>query len=296
MATSQDTTFSEVAGRLLDNAWRPLPVIGKAPAMVGWAELCRLPWDYEDLLTTTVDYAGGYSCGIAADTEHVIIDIDVLDEALAADIDMVANSTFGATPLIRVGRAPKSAHIYRCNPREGIRSHRLHPIEIMSGSGMIVGFGIHPDIAVPYRWIGEHSPLTLPANSSAIPFITHATLERFLTTAHSILSRAHYGMSARAARPRNLPARLPHDLHQVFRLNALRVGFERAAIALLRNAHEGVRHMTMWTVVSSAAGRGFPVGRLIHLFEQHFAGWDGVSREAFEHALNQVYGGDHRYG
>jgi hypothetical protein len=294
-ASPINTSFSEVALRLLDNAWRPLPTNGKAPAMVGWSDLCRLPWDYEDLVSAVADYAGDYGCGIAADTGHVIIDIDVLDEALAADIGGVANSTFGPTPLIRVGLAPKSVRIYRRNPREAIASRKLHPLEVLSGSGQVVGFGIHVDTGKPYRWVTGSSPLTIAANSSDIPLITNTQLQQFLTTAHEILSRSHYGLPARTIRPRRA-ASLPHDLHQVLRLNALHIGFERAAIGLLENAHEGIRHLTMWAVVSSAAGRGVDAGRLIHLFEQHFAGWDGVSREAFEHALNQVYGRDHRYG
>jgi hypothetical protein len=279
-------SFGEAALPLLDNAWRPLPTIGKAPAMAGWSELCRVPWDYDDLVSAVADYAGDYGCGIAADIGHVIIDIDVLDEAIAADIGGVANNTFGATPLIRVGRAPKSVRLYRRNPHDAIRSHKAHPIEVMCGTGMVIAYGIHPDTGQPYRWTTGSSPLSLQANSSAIPLIGRAQLERFLANSHDILTRAHYGGGAGAHRH---PAQPPADIHQQLRQLALRVGFERAAVQLLRGVVEGNRHSSMWAVVSSAAGRGFDEGRLVQLFAQYFAGWSGVSREAFEHALDQTY-------
>jgi hypothetical protein len=294
MATSlTDTTFCEVAARLLDNAWRPLPVIGKQPAMAGWAALCHMPWDYDDLIAATHDYAGNYSCGIAADPTHVFIDTDVLDETLATNIGALAEETFGRTPLIRIGLAPKWVRIYRTRPGEAIRSRKAHPVEVMCGSGMIVAYGKHPDTGEPYHWITGHSALTTTANSGDIPLISSTQLMKFLTTAHGLLGRAHYGVSGQARGSVRHLARLPPDIHQELRLLALQIGFERAAIRLLQSAINGSqrRHLTMWATVCAASGRGWDEGRLVHLFERHFAGWDGVSREAFEHALNQVYRG-----
>jgi hypothetical protein len=307
---SVPTDFAAVAISLHDHAWHPVPVIGKVPAMIGWADLNRMPWDREDLLSATADYAGrDYGCGLAAVRDVVVIDCDVLDEGLAASIATMADTIIRPTPLIRIGRAPKWVRIYRRDPANQIVSRKVHPIEVMSGSGMVVAFGRHPDTDQPYRWT-DQSPLTLSADDPSIPLITSTQVNQFLAAAHAILARTHYGVTGRppgaARRTRtagngigngigNGAAALPYDLHQRLRLEALRMGFERAVIGLLAGAHEGIRHATMWAVVSSAAGRGFPENRLIALFERHFAGWDGVTREAFAHAIHQCFHGDHRH-
>jgi hypothetical protein len=278
-------SFGEVAVPLHDRGWCPLPVSGKAPVMAGWNNLCHMPWDRTDLVDATADYVD-CSCGIAATEDLVFIDGDILDPDLATDVATIADAIFRPTPLVRVGRAPKWVRIYRRDPASSIRSRKTHPIEVMSGSGQIVAFGFHPSTSEPYRWIGKHSPLTLSANSTEIPLVSNKQLDQFLSAAHSILWRAHYGVGAGAHRH---PAQPPPDIHQQLRQLALRVGFERAAIELLEHAIEGTRHMTMWAVVSSAAGRGYHEGRLVQLFQRHFVGWSGVSREAFEHALDQTY-------
>ena len=88
-----------------------------------------------------------------------------------------ADEILGTTPLVRVGLAPKHIRVYRADD-DHIRSRKLHPIEIFSGSGMFVGFGWHAKADRPYVWPQE-SPLTLDADSRAIPAVTRAQLERF---------------------------------------------------------------------------------------------------------------------
>jgi hypothetical protein len=254
-----------------------------------------MPWDRADLADAANEYAN-CGCGLAASRDLVFIDCDILDPALATDTATIADAIFRPTPLIRIGRAPKWVRIYRCAPASAIRSHRAHPIEVLCGSGQILAFGIHPDTGEPYRWVGEHSPRTLPADDPCIPLITGKQLDQFLGAAHEILMRSYYGWDAGAQGSHRHPARPPPDIHQQLRQLALRLGFERAAIELLEHAIEGCRHMTMWAVVSSAAGRGYPEGRLVALFERHFTvGWGGVTRAALERALNQCFRGDHRY-
>ena len=45
----------------------------------------------------------------------------------------------------------------------------------------------------------------------------------------------------------------------------------------------------MWAVVASAAGRGVPEDELAALFDQHFAGWDGVTPDEVENAIARAY-------
>jgi hypothetical protein len=282
-------SFGEVALPLHDRGWRPLPTNSKAPALVGWAQLCNMPWDRADLADAASEYTD-CGCGIAASRDLVFVDCDILDPALAAETATIADSIFRPTPLIRIGRTPKWVRVYRYEPGSAIRSRKAHhPIEVMCGSGMVVGFGIHPDTGEPYRWVGAHSPLTLSADDPSIPLINGKQLDQFLGAAHAIITRSHYGVGAGAPGSRRHPARPPADIHQQLRQRALHVGFERAVIQLLQGVVEGNRHMTMWAVVSSAAGRSYPEGRLVALFDAYFAGWGGVSREALQRAIDQTY-------
>jgi hypothetical protein len=285
-ATAPITTFAAVAVALHDNAYRPLPVVGKIPVLFGWNGLNDAPWDRDDLMHAAEEFVGpGYSCGLAVSKNQVAIDVDIPDVNLASDVATIAERTFGRTPLIRIGRAPKFARLYRCDDRSAIRSRRLHPIEIMRGSGQIVAFGIHPDIEQPYRWVGGASPLTIRADSTDIPAISERQLTQFLSEVFRIVPRTQ-GSVMRQARSQSLVSTATIDLHQRLRIDSALVGFKRAAIGMLQSAVEGNRHLTMWAVVSSAAGRGWDESRVIQLFEDHFDGWAGVSDDAFQRALH----------
>jgi hypothetical protein len=298
MATAP-TSFGVVAIPLHDLGWRPIPTLGKAPVLTRWNELCALPWDRDDLSATTTEFAGDdYACGIASDREHVFLDQDILESGIAADVNALSDRTLGETPLVRVGRQPKILRIFRCDPQAGIRSQKLHPIEIMAGSGQIIAFGVHVDTRQPYTWPTGASPLTVAAASPDIPLISAGQLGRFLTEATQLIGRTHCGVAGRTARRRR-SAGPTADIQQRLRIDAARFGFKRAARGLLERAVPGNRHATMWAVVSAAAGRGWPEDRVIDLLEQHFAGWaapgaaagDGVSAADFGRAINRCFGG-----
>jgi hypothetical protein len=281
-------TFGQTALTLHDGGWRPLPAHGKAAFLLGWAELSNIPWDRDALLDATARYADA-NCGIVADRNHVILDFDVLIPHLAGEIAGIADLIFGPTPLIRVGRAPKQVRIY-CNGSHGqIRSSKPHPIEIMCGSGMVIGFGVHPNTQRPYQWISAHSPLTLPADSTDIPTIDAGQLQRFLAAASKLLAPVHYLGSDRAGRAQPGDRSRFTDLRQRIRTDAIRLGFERAAIRLLREASEGNRHVTAFEVIAAAAGRGWSEARIVRLFAANFAGWDGLSDDAFERILDTCF-------
>jgi hypothetical protein len=288
------TAFAAVAVGLHERGWRPHPVHGKKPEMLGWNGLCGLEWDRDDLLATIGDYADAvYGCGLVAPRTNVFLDIDILDARLAAAVSELADRILGPTPLVRVGLAPKQVRIYRCDPVDLIRTQKLHPIEIFCGSGQIAAFGIHPDTNEPYRWIAGHSPLTMAADDPSIPQIRSAQLRAFVTEARALLRREHYFPPARrpGARIGTRHGASPLGLHDQLRRDAARLGFRRAAIALLESAVDGshLRHNTMWAVVSAAAGRGWSEEQVVQMFERHFAGRDGVSADAFQRALDTCF-------
>jgi hypothetical protein len=286
--------FGEVALLLHDLGWRPLPCNGKAAILFRWNELSRIPWDRDDLIDAATEFSA-FNCGIAADAEHVVVDLDVVQYELAHEIADLADQTLGPTPLIRVGREPKQARIYRNGSPGRIHSSKPHPTEIMAGTGMIVAFGIHPDTQQPYRWVSGASPLSLRANSTSIPTIDHLQLRRFLSGAGKALARARYVVDRRfAARPAMTNVAVFTEVRQRLRIDAQVVGFERAAIRLLHEAVDGSqrRHATAFEVVCAAAGRGWSEERIIRLFESHFAGWNGVSDDAFCRILDRAFRGD----
>jgi hypothetical protein len=272
--------------------WPPLPCNGKAAILPRWSELCRIPWDYADLIDATMEFSD-CNCGIAADCKHIFIDLDIVDYQLADVVAGIADRKLGSTPLIRVGQEPKTVRIYRNGPHGRIRSSKLHPIEVMCGSGQIVAFGVHPGTRQPYRWVSDHSPLSLSADSSIIPLIYDGQLRQFLVEACKAIARTHYVGDHRAHARQSVGDRtLFLDLRHRLRIDAMRFGFERAAIRLLHEVREGNRHATAFEVVASAAGRGWTEAQITHLFEAHFAGWGGVSDDAFCRILDLCFRGN----
>jgi hypothetical protein len=281
--------FGTVALTLHDHGWRPLPCNGKAAVLFGWNELCRIPWDRAGLIAAMDDFTT-LNCGIAADEHHVFLDLDISDVSLAHAVVELADQLLDPTPLIRIGLAPKCVRIYRNASSGLIRSHKLHPIEVMCGSGQIVVFGLHPTTQRPYTWPTGVSPLTLAADSAEIPVLDHTRLGRFLSAARGLLTRPHYVGQLPARPARRASERADgHDLRQALRTMTVQFGFEGAAKRLLRAARLGNRHMTAFTVATSAAGRGWNEAEVRRLFDAHFAGWDGVSDDAFRRILDLAF-------
>ena len=118
--------------------------------------------------------------------EIVALDADIVDPEHAAYADELADDILGATPLVRIGLAPKCIRIYRAG--DLIRSRKLHPLEIFCGSGQFIAFGWHAKAGRPYIWPHE-SPLTISADSHAIPAVTQAQIERFTTELFKVVPR-----------------------------------------------------------------------------------------------------------
>ena len=117
-----------------------------------------------------------YCCCLAVQPEIVAVDIDITNPEHADTAAKLADDQLGKTPLVRIGFAPKCVRIYRNGG--GVRSRKLHPLELYSGSGQIVGFGWHQKAGRPYLWPNA-SPLDLNADSAEIPPVTQAQLNRF---------------------------------------------------------------------------------------------------------------------
>ena len=128
--------------------------------MKGWSGLNNAEWDDADLAAAIAEYqpVDDYCCCFAVQAEIVAIDADIIDPEHAAFADKLADDILGATPLVRIGLAPKQIRIYRAG--DHIKSRKLHPLEIFCGSGQFIAFGWHAKAGRPYIWPHE-SPLTI---------------------------------------------------------------------------------------------------------------------------------------
>jgi hypothetical protein len=266
-------TFAAVARRLAERGWRPFPGLqtSKTPAMKGWSGLNQVEWDIADLAATIAEYQppDDYACCLAVRHEIVVIDADIVDKEYAAFADRLANDILGTTPLVRIGLAPKCIRIYRAG--DLIRSRKLHPLEIFSGSGQFVGFGWHAKAGRPYIWPQE-SPLTLDTDNHVIPVVTQAKLDRFIHELFKVVPRRL--LPTKQSRGAGTPQTINERLRM---LTMLHGSWRRAAATVLSEAGEGYYNETLWAVVTSAAGHGISEDVIWGLVEKHFNGDPKVS-------------------
>ena len=205
--------FADVAERLLDNGYTPIPVIKKAkrPAISEWPTinyhtnpglLDRLCRDYPDASTGIVL---GQVCAV---------DIDVLDEKTARTIKALIISRLGDAPC-RVGKPPKSA-LFFCV--EGPAFSKLATqtyeignqkaqVEFLCSGQQAVVFGKHPDTAKPYFWENQS---ILNVDISRLPKISQPE-------AKSLLHELEHELVALADLPSDPPAKVLTENRPNFR-------------------------------------------------------------------------------
>ena len=270
--TGAPITFAAVAQPLAQQGWRPFPgyQASKTPAMRGWPGLNGAEWDDADLVAAIGDYQPDdlFCCCLAAQPEIVAIDLDIVDHENAAFADRLADNILGRTPLVRIGFAPKQIRVYRNSG--GIHSRKLHPLEIFAGTGQFIAFGWHEKAGRPYLW-PDASPLTISADSDAIPLVTPSQLNHFSTELFKVVPRRL--LPTRQGRPGG-PQTIGERLNM---LTTFHGSWRRAAAIVLGEAVEGCRNDTAWIVIASAAGRGIREDVVWELFEKHFRGWSGIS-------------------
>jgi hypothetical protein len=179
--------------KLRENGYCPVPVIGKAPPLPGWQNICKTAAEYE-IRRWSRDIPDAVSTGILGGLV-IGVDIDVLIPELAERIAFKCKQILGHTPLRRVGQAPKILFCYRVEaPIKKLQTPDLflddggkHKVEMLADGQHFVAFGIHPDTRQPYRW-GEQTPLNTPF--AELPLVTVEALERFKAEAERIIREA----------------------------------------------------------------------------------------------------------
>jgi hypothetical protein len=122
----------------------------------------------------------------------VAVDIDVLDAKIANEIKLLAVRSLGATPFVRVGKAPKTMLLYQIE--QPIRKRKVgtfasggftnQAVEILGQGQQFAAYGVHPDTREPYRW-PERS--LEDATLAELPVVTEAQIAGFLAAVREML-------------------------------------------------------------------------------------------------------------
>jgi hypothetical protein len=173
-----------VRKRLLAAGYIPLPVNGKAPPIAGWQDIQATnilidKWAYE--------YTEATNTGILTRTAPAI-DIDVLDPAVADELQQLAGRMIGIS-AVRTGNAPKRALLCRADASFSKISTPVfvspdgctHQVEVLSRGQQIVVHGIHPDTHAPYTWRDAEPGRDLKLG--ALPLLSAEKASEFITAA-----------------------------------------------------------------------------------------------------------------
>ena len=184
------TGVTDARFRLLDNGWRPVPIVpfdlsrdgrvdrsaGKRPTINDWTQYCDAAPTEGDIENWGKDprySVDRQNTGLALTPGLVAIDLDYTDPDLAAKAEAITVETLGYSPLRRVGRAPKVAFLYRLETPVANIARKLadgsgQGVDILTHGKQIVVLGTHPDTHKPYAWT-DQSPLDEAADG--IPLI-----------------------------------------------------------------------------------------------------------------------------
>lgn len=211
MYKPREAVFGAVAADMVKAGWsvfpqemdgnrRPGKVNGE---MIKWSEQYHLSTRRPDQETVALWSAQCATLNVAvvlgpASGDTFVLDIDVVEEELSAQIQELAERMLGRTPLRRVGRWPKMALVYRHAPEDEIpgRSPKFAPfdtpdnpdkvdqgLEIISAGQAMTFYGKHHKTGRYFSWL-EGSPLILGPETA--PVVTSKQVNDFLDAVDSI--------------------------------------------------------------------------------------------------------------
>ncbi|MGE3743604.1 MAG: PriCT-2 domain-containing protein [Geminicoccaceae bacterium] len=197
-----DGQLTDLRIALRRNGYRPVPVAGahiamksagKRPLMKAWETVCAAA-DEEEIARWARAQRNCTNTGLLCG-DIVGIDIDVPVEDLAAKVEVAAREILGASPLQRIGRAPKSLLVFRPDlpfdklqtPEMVLPDGTVTRVEVLATGQQFVAFGIHPDTKAEYQWPLK-SPLEVPVQD--VPSISREQCETLLAHAERLLRQA----------------------------------------------------------------------------------------------------------
>jgi hypothetical protein len=197
--------------QLCDAGFMPTPVGGKRPVLTGWQNKTQTNPDEIALWASLYPHA--VNTGILTQSAPAL-DIDVLDAAAADAVEELIRERCGERGriLVRFGRAPKRAVLFRTNtPFRKVLARLIAPsgddkqqLEFLGDGQQLVARGIHPDTGRPYRWHGGRPG---DVHRDELPEVCEAEAQALVDDAVALLA-CDYGYSAsealakRTGRPR----------------------------------------------------------------------------------------------
>jgi hypothetical protein len=236
--------FARHAGQLLDAGWPallPLKPGTKKPAISSWQAFnTRRPTEAQIGAWGELFPEGGI--GHAAGYDLLFVDLDFLERAAASMARAVQLDCLGYTPLLRVGRAPKTMGFYRLPPDHGLASCSYQGLQLFATTGQVVLLGIHPETHQPYHWPDAHPTEAGPAE---MPLVTPRQVDAFLECL-APLARTHDLTLERAS---------PGTATPYLQALAAADAPEHVTVALLM-AQGALRHPTMVGLTIALVMRG----------------------------------------
>jgi hypothetical protein len=189
------------------NGYRPVAIYTgqKRPRGERWrADALQTPPLWVDRQPEDVALSTGLVTGTLA-----AADVDILIQAVTDRVVWEIEQIVGTTPLVRIGRAPKTLLAFRCDaPFTKLSTGTFvmpdgseAQIEILADGQQFVADGIHPDTGRPYVWPAG-SPETVPL--SDVPAITHEQAQAIIARARDLM-RANGGVEKQASARQKQP-------------------------------------------------------------------------------------------
>ena len=205
--------------------YHPVPVLrhdapdkaaGKRPTMRAWETICATA-DESEIRRWGKNQRGCTNTGLLCG-QIIGVDMDVPDPGLALRIEALADALLPATPLVRIGKAPKSLRVFRA---DGTHSKVSTPalllpcgsrvqVEALGDGNHFVAIGIHPETKQPYTWPGR-SPFEVPFVD--LPVLSPAALEAFCSAAEAVMRAAGGRTEAEIKAEKKAAARDVRQIH-----------------------------------------------------------------------------------
>jgi hypothetical protein len=210
---------------LLKCGYEPIPLVGKRPILDQWQNSRPT---VEDIATWEKTLPNATNTGLLTRLTPAIDD-DVLNEEVANKIHGWVRELIPPSypELLRIGRYPKRAVLFRCDkPFPKISTGKWideknieHQLEILCDGQQLVVYGTHPDTHKAYKW-----PIARPARTPrrSLPLLTPEA-------AQTLVNRARALFQERGWRPKHEERKEPPRSNNLNRSDS---GAHRIALAL----------------------------------------------------------------
>ena len=263
--------FMSLAQKLRDMDWKsviPLHNPGKRPIDNGWEAYSQSePTDFE--INRWRKLYPGAGIGLVSGPDGVIaVDLDFLDPAKSALALNIANETLGATPLARVGQAPKSMLFYRAAVGLDPGGRAFGGYELYRHSGQVVLYSVHPDTRQPYRWIEARpedvSPRDLPLVTQSMLDALKRSMQPLCEIAKRPLGKGHSHLGGASG------ASVTGKVLSL--MNRAEEDPLKVAAHCVHDASAGTRHYTMVGAVTALVRKGYTSAEIRAAIEPSYSG------------------------